>query len=223
MKRLLRWAIGVMAILLVLLIAAILARDVVLKAVTARSIEEETGLRAVIGELKTTLGSTAVRVRGLKLYNSAEFGGTLMADVPELLVDLDAEQAADGRLHFRNLKLVLSELNIVRNAAGRLNIDGVEKRIRERLVKRRKKKGEKFRFEFAGIDRMHLTVGTVFYADLKRFQRPLSFDLAVKDEVVTGLDTEEDLQKWAGAMISRILVQVLLGQLASVPDGGTHH
>ena len=222
MKRLLRWAIGVMAVLLVLLIVAVLARDVVLKAVTERSIEEETGLRAVIGELKTTLGSTALRVRGLKLYNPPEFGGTLMADVPELLVDLDAEQAADGRLHFRDLKLVLSELNIVRNAAGRLNIDGVEKRIRERLVKRRKKKGEKFRFEFAGIDRMHLTVGTVFYADLKRFQRPLSFDLAVKDEVVTGLDTEEDLQKWAGAMISRILVQVLLGQLASVPDGGTH-
>jgi hypothetical protein len=194
-------------------VALILLRDVVLKAVVERSLEEETGLRAVIGELTTTLGSGALRVRNLKLYNPPEFGGQLMADVPELVVDLDAAKAAGGKLHFRELKLNLSELNVVRNAAGRLNLDGVEKRIRERLHKRRKKRGEKFEFEFAGIERMELTMGQISYTDLQHPRRALAINLAVADEVVIDLRTEEDLEKWASALVFRILLQVPLRHL----------
>jgi hypothetical protein len=183
------------------------------KALAARSIEEETGLRAVIGELKTTLGSGAVRVRDLKLYNPAEFGGKLMANVPELVVDLDAAQAVDGKLQFRELRLSVMELNIVRNAAGRVNLDGVEKRVRERLHQRRKKRGEKFRFEFAGIERMQLNFGQVLFNDLRHPRRALAVNLSVTDEVVTGLKTEEELEAWASALVFRILLQTSLRQI----------
>jgi len=213
MKKFRRWAIGVLTGTVVLLLALVLLRDILLKAVAERSIEEETGLRAVIGELTTTLGSGAVRVRDLKLYNPPEFGGKLMADVPELVVDLAAAQAADGKLHFRELKLSLDELNVVRNEIGRLNLDGVEKRIRERLHQRRKKRGEKFRFEFAGIERMELTMGRVLYTDLKHPQLGLAVNLAVTNETVTDLKTEEDLENWASAMVFRILLQVSLRQI----------
>ena len=213
MKKFRRWAIGVLAGVLVLLAALVLMRDVILKAVVERSIEEETGLRVEIGELTTTLGSGALRVRNLKLYNSPEFGGKLMASVPELVVDLDAALAADGKLHFRELKLNFAELNVVRNAAGRLNLDGVEKRIRERLHKRRKKHGEKFEFKFAGIERMELTMGQVSYTDLKHPRRALAINLAVADEAVTDLRTTEDLEKWASALVFRILLQVPLRHL----------
>jgi hypothetical protein len=145
-----------------------------------------------------------------------------MADVPELVVDLDAAKAADGKLHFRELKLNFSELNVVRNAAGRLNLDGVEKRIRERLHKRRKKHGEKFEFEFAGIERMELTMGRVSYTDLKHPYHTLALNLAVKDELVTDLKTEEDLEKWASSMVFRILMQVPLRRLGkSLGSGAT--
>jgi len=215
MKKFRRWGIGVLAGVIVLLLALILWRDVVLKAVAEHSIEDETGLRAVIGELKTTLGSGAVRVRDLKLYNPPEFGGRLMADVPELVVDLDAAQAADGKLHFRQLKLNLAELNVVRNAAGRFNLDGVEKRIRERLHQRRKKRGEKFRFEFAGIERLQLNLGQILYADMRYPRHPLALNVAVTNETVTNLRTEEELGKWASALVFRILLQASLRQLGN--------
>jgi len=217
MKKFWRWTMGVLAGVLVLLLALILWRDALLKAVAEHSIEDETGLRAVIGELKTTLGSGAVRVRGLKLYNPPEFGGRLMADVPELVVDLDAAQAADGKLHFRQLKLDLAELNVVRNGAGRFNLDGVEKRIRERLHQRRKKRGEKFRFEFAGIERLQLNMGKVLYADMRYPRHTLALDLAVTNETVTNLQTEEELGKWASALVFRILLQTSLRQLGRGP------
>jgi hypothetical protein len=230
MKKFRRWAIGVLAGVVVLLLALVLLRDVLLKAVAERSIEEETGLRAVIGELTTSLGSGALRVRDLKLYNPPEFGGKLMANVPELLVDVDAARAADGKLHFRELRLNLAELNVVRNASGRLNIDGVEKRIRERLHKRRKKRGEKFEFEFAGIERMRLTMGQVLYTDLQHPRRALAVNLAVADETVTDLKTEEELEKWASALVFRILLQVSLRHVgkghvsedATLEDGAAH-
>jgi hypothetical protein len=154
----------------------------------------------------------------LKLYNPAEFGGTLMADAPEVFVDLDAEQAADGKLHFRRLKLILSELNVVKSTTGRLNIEGVQKRIRERLHRRKRRHGERFEFEFAGIEQMHLTVGKVLYTDLKWPLQPLALNLAVNDETVTDLKTEDDLENWAAAMVFRILMQISLNQLKTPPD-----
>ena len=214
-KKFLRWVIVALGVVVVLLLAALLSRDLVLKSLAARGIEEETGLRAVIGELTTTLGSGALHVRDLKLFNSPEFGGQLMADVPELYVDLDPEKAAGGKLHFRNLKLILTELNIVKNAAGRLNLDGVEKRVRERIRQRRERKGKKFEFEFAGLEQMQLTLRKVLYTDLKPPLRTRTLDLAVQDEVVTGLKSEEELSRWAGGMMFRILMQVSLSQLGA--------
>jgi len=214
-RKFLRWVIILLGAVLALLIAALLSRDIILKSLAAHRIEEETGLRADIGELNTTLGSGTLHVRNLKLYNPPEFGGELMADVPELFVDIDAEQAANGQIHFRQIKLTLSELNIVKNAAGRSNLDGVEKRVRERLHLRRKRKGEEFEFKFAGLDEMRLTLRKVLYTDLKPPARTRTLDLAVKDEIVTGLKTEEDLGRWAGGMMFRILMQVSLSQLGT--------
>jgi len=220
-KKILRWVGVVLGVVILLLIATLLSRDIILKSLAARSIEEETGLRAVIGELRTSLGSGVLHVRDLKLFNPSEFGGELMADVPELYVDLDAKSAFDGRLHFRSLKLILTELNIVKNTAGRLNLDGVEKRVRERIRQRRERKGGKFEFEFAGLERMQLTLRKVLYTDQKPPVRTRQLDLAMQDEVVTGLKSEEELGRWAGGMMFRILMQISLGQFSAPPAAET--
>lgn len=211
MKKFIRWIAVIAGALIVLLVILVLVRDPLMKLIAQFQIEAETGLRAEIGEFKTTLGTGVFEVRNLKLYNSPEFGGALMADVPELVVDIQPEKAANGILQFQLLKLELTALNIVKRADGRLNLDGVEKKIRERIARRKKKKGKDFEFEFGGIAEMRLTVRKVQYTDLKRPNLTQALDLAVQDEVVTGLKTEEDLQRWAGAMMFRILMHISLG------------
>ena len=207
MKRFLRWVVGGLAVLIALLIGLLLARNPILQAITKRGIEESTGLRAEIGEFRSEFGTTAIHIRNLRLYNPPEFGGALMASAPELMLDLDPEQAAEGRLHFRNLKLNLTELNVVKNLKGRFNLEGVEKKIRERLERRKRKKDQDFEFEYGGIEHMELTLGKVSFTDMARPQRSRSFDLGVKDEVVSDLKTEEDLQRWIGSMLFRILMR----------------
>src|ERR1051325_2986622 len=80
MRKLLRWLIGLLLVLIVALVGLILAKDAIFKALAERSVHQCTGLRAVIGQFNTTLGSAAFRLRDLKLYNAPEFGGTLLAD-----------------------------------------------------------------------------------------------------------------------------------------------
>ena len=207
MKKFLRWVVGGLAVLVVLLVGVLLARNPILKAITKQGIEESTGLRVEIGELESAFGSASIHIRDLRLYNPMEYGGALMASAPEVLLDIDAEQAAEGRLHFRNLKLNLTELNVVKNLKGRFNLEGVEKKIRERLERRKRKKNQDFEFEYGGIEHMELTLGTVSFTDMARPKRSRSFDLGVKDEVVSDLKTEDDLQRWIGAMLFRILMQ----------------
>ena len=53
-------------------------------------------------------------------------------------------------------------------------------------------------------------MGQVSYTDLKHPRRALAINLAVADEAVTDLRTEEELEKWASALVFRILLQVPL-------------
>jgi hypothetical protein len=220
LRRLIHVLATVLALLLVVIVVFILAKDSLLKPLAERAVEEETGLRAEITGFKTALGSGALHVVDVKLYNSAEFGGALMAIIPELALDLDLTEAAQGSLHFRDLKFNLTQLHVVRNTAGRLNVEGVQKTIRERLHKRRRKKGERFEFDFGGIDRMQLTLGNVYYTDLKHPNRRRTLDLGVENEAIV-LKNEDDLRHWAASMMLRIVLQVALTPTDQGPQTGT--
>jgi hypothetical protein len=213
MKRGLRWLAGLTGVCVVLLLLVVLTRNQWLGSVARHQIEASTGLRAEIGELITPLGTGRFEVRNLKLFNTGEFGDSLMAHVPELVVDINPQQAAEGRLHFHVLSLNVAALHIVRATSGRMNLEGVEKKLRER-IRRKKRKDDKFEFEFHGMDRLQLTLGQVQYTNLKRPGRSHAVDLAVKDEVATNLATEEDVQRWMGALLFRIAMQVTLSELA---------
>ena len=209
----LRWIIGALSVLLVTALVLILCRDLIFRGLVARGIQEGTGLRVELGQFHTSLGSSAIQLRQLKIFNPPQFGGALMASIPEFVIDLDPRQAADGKLHFRNLRLHLAELNIINSPEGRLNLEGIEKAVRTRMPRGRKRKEDKAGFEFEGVDQLTLTVGQVHYTDLRHPNRSRTMDLAIRDEVVTGLNSEEDLQRWAGALVSRILMQEALKSL----------
>jgi hypothetical protein len=220
-KSFLRWLGILFAVLILAGVALVLGRDPILRRIEERSIYESTGLRAEIGEFHSTLGSAAFVVRDLKLYNLAEFGGSLMAWIPELAVDVDASKVARGSLHFRSLRLNLAELHVVKSAAGRYNLDGMEKAVREHIERRRHRRpGEKQDLDFDGIDQLKFTLRHVRYTDLQDPRRTRSFDLGVDDEVVTTLKTEEDLQYWIGGLVFRVLVQQSLRNFESHSRGG---
>ena len=194
-----------MALLLIAGAAAWWKRDTFLKAIAARAIHRSTGLRVEIRAFQTGAKSGAVSMQGLRLYNYPEFGGSVLLDVPELVVELDRELAAAGRLRFKQLRLNLAELNVIQDSAGRWNFERLEREMTARNAARTNRAEP--RLEFAGIDEMHLTLGRIRYTDLKRSGRSRDIRVGVTNETVAGIRTEEQLQEWIGSFLFRVILQ----------------
>lgn len=206
-NRWLRRALWVLGTALVFVIGAALTRNLWLRPLILRNIEVETGLRAELEGFSCSLNLSSFQMRGLRLSQQVEFGGGLMADIPEIAVDLDTDLAARGKLHLHHLKLSLTRLNIVKNAAGQVSIQEFEQRLRERWKVR-----NELQWEYAGIDRLELSLRTVSYADLRSTNAPLAVDLAIEEKQMGTLQTQEQFGRWMGGLLLKLLMQVSFGQ-----------
>lgn len=204
LKKPLRWLIAVLAVLLGLAVLGLLFRDSFLKLAAQKRIEACTGMRVEIGKFKTGLRTPAIEMQGFKLYNAPEFGGSVLLDVPDLLVEFDPELASQGKLRFKQLRVNLAELNIIRDASGRWNIEKVEKEMTERNAARASRKEPKL--VFAGIDELRLTIGRINYTDNQKPSRSRRIDVNAHDELVHGINTDEDLQEWIGSFIFKTIL-----------------
>ena len=205
-----RWfrrALWVLVAAVVFVTLAAVTRGLWLKPLVVRNIEVESGLRVELESFSCSLNLSSFQMRGLRLFHQPEFGGGLMADVPEIAVDLDTDLAARGKLHLRHLKLSLTRLNIVKNTAGQVSIQEFEKRLRERWQVR-----NQLQWEYAGIDRLELSLRTVSYADLRSTNAPMAVDLAIEEKQVATLKTQEQLGRWLGGLLLKLLMQVSFGQ-----------
>lgn len=205
-----RWfrrALWVLVTALGFVAIAAVTRSLWLKPLVVRNIEVETGLRVELDRFGCSLNLSSFQMRGLRLFQPVEFGGGLMADLPEIAVDLDTDLAARGKLHLNHLKLSLNGLNIIKNAAGQVNIQEFEKRLRERWQVR-----NELQWEYAGIDHLELSLRTVSYTDLRTTNGPVAVDLAIEEKQVDKLKTQEEFGRWLGGLLLKLLMQVSLGQ-----------
>lgn len=201
----LRWLIAVLGVLLGLAVTGLLFRDSILKLAARKTLQACTGMRVEIANFKTGLRTPAIQMQGFKLHNYPEFGNSVLLDVPDLLVEFDSELAAQGKLRFKQLRVNLAELNIIRDAAGRWNIEKVEKEMTERNAARTNRNER--RLEFAGIEDLRLTIGRINYTDMQKPSRSRQIDVNIRDELVQGINTDEDLQDWIGAFIFKVILQ----------------
>ena len=205
MKKLLRWAIGIASSLLLLALLALLFRDSFFRLAAREAIHKSTGMRVEIATFKTALRHPAIEMHGVKLYNYTEFGDSLLLDVPDLIVEFDSQLAAQGKLRFKMLRLNLAELNVIRDTAGGWNLEKVEKEMTERNSARAQR-GEP-KLEFAGIDEMRLSIGRVTFRDSQKPSKSKEILVDMRNELVTGLKTDEDLQEWIGSFIFKVILQ----------------
>lgn len=208
MKKILRWFIAVAALLLVLCVVALLSKDAILKKVTVKRIKAETGLDAKIGGFQLSFSSGSLRLSDFKIQNEPEFGDSALVHIPKFDLVVDSQQAAGGKLRFKEVHFALAELNVVRSKTGELNIDALQKKqIPKTRTKKQKRDTD---LEFGGIDRLYLTLGKLRFTDLKDPRQNAEYDLAVQNEVIENIKTEEELQARIATILIRVLVQDLM-------------
>lgn len=206
MKFLVRWTFRLAILGIVLLVAALLLKDTVLKAVAERRIRQGTGMDATISRMDVGLLTPVFTMQGFKLYNAPEFGGAVFLEIPEVYLEDDPVAAATGKFHLKRVRLNLAQVNIVKSKSGKLNVDEL-KEVDAAGKGSKKSKDKSQGFEFGGIDVLHLSLGKIRYDDLQNPKNSRVYNLDLKNEEVRNLKTEEDVQNWMASLLLRLWIQ----------------
>lgn len=190
MKTLLKWCFRLLILLVVLLVAAVLLFDTIVTSLAESRIRSATGLDVKIGKLDIGVLHPRLTLENFKLYNAAEFGGAPMIDLPELHLEYDRAALSAGRLRLKLVRFNLAELNLVKSQAGRTNIMDLFTTLEAANLR----KTNRTPVEFAGVDTLNLTLGKIIQTDLSQSSPPREFDFRVKNQIITDLKTEQDVQ-----------------------------
>src|SRR5689334_6065629 len=129
MKKLFKWVLRIVIVLVVLLAVAVIFRNPIAKAVAESQIRKLTGFEAQIGSLDIGLSSPTVTITDYKLVNPAEFGGKAFVNIPELHVEYDRSVLWKRKLHLKVVRFNQAEVNVVENNEGKTNIELVQSRV----------------------------------------------------------------------------------------------
>ena len=101
MKTLWRWAFRLLILLIVLVVAGVLLLDPITREIIKYQIRKRTGLEAKIGRLSIGLFSPTITAENVVLYNSAEFGGSPLFEMPELFIEYDRAALRSNQAPFQ--------------------------------------------------------------------------------------------------------------------------
>ena len=151
-------------IALTALLALGFVKDAIVHTVLAGSLSKIAHVPVKISSVQVSFLRGSIRLRGLRVYNPRGFGDKLMLDVPQVYIALDTGALFQKRLHFREVKINLKELTVVKNKEGRLNIHalkpGEDEHEREKKQPKKAPKAPKM-----AMDKLSLSVGQVVYKD----------------------------------------------------------
>jgi len=117
-----KWLFRLLLLAVVLVVILALSLDSLLRVYMEHNLRAQTGMDAEIGRVSLGWFEPRLEIRDLKIYNPAAYGGTLFLDIREIHVEYDRRALLRSELHLTLLRFNLGELDIVKNAAGRLNV-----------------------------------------------------------------------------------------------------
>jgi hypothetical protein len=193
MKWLFKWLRRLVLLVVLLVVLLFVFKDSILRVVAEQRIRSQTGMDVKIGKLSAGIFSPVVTIENLKLYNTAEFGGTLFLDVPELHIECDPVALAQRKLRITLMRLNLAELAVVKNELGQTNVVSLMNRVRAQgppAGGAQKMPGD---FTFAGIDVLNLTLGRARFIDLKDARNNREIRVDLQNQVFKNVKSESDL------------------------------
>lgn len=188
---LVRWAFRSLVIVMVLTVGLILLKDTLVKGYVEHQLRKQTGLDVNIGWLEVGLLTPTLTVADLKLFNSAEFGGSPFLQVPDLHLEYRPETLLRRKLHLTLVRMALSEVNVVEGRDGRTNVVAVlpewttassPRNAHESLLG----------FKFTGIDTLNLSLGTLRYSSVRKPGKATEIKVGLKNEIFTDLKSIAD-------------------------------
>lgn len=178
--KILWWLTFVVIFMVIVLLAN---RDAIVKQLAERQIRAATGLEPEIGDFSVSVLDPKVTLNNFRLYNPAEFGGTLFLDVPELHIEYDRAALRRHELHLTFMRVNLHEVDVVKNAAGVTNLMSFLDKMAPRKSGGERTIAPLNGYKFTGIDLLNLSVGAAKFVDLKDQHRNRLVVIGIQDQI----------------------------------------
>ncbi len=193
------WWLTFVVIFLVIIVLA--NRDWIVKQLAERQIRNATGMEPELGDFSFGVLDPKVTLNNFRLYNTAEFGGALFLDVPELHIEYDRAALRRHELHITFMRVNLHEVDVVKNEAGATNLMSIVNMLAPR------KTGGGGRtvaplngYKFTGIDLLNISIGTAKFVDLKYERRNRMAGIGIQNQIYTNLVSPANLTGLSGQL-----------------------
>ena len=210
----------VLVIILVLLAAVYIARNVLIKALLVKVVKSTTGLTLSIDHFDVGIVTSYIDVKNMKLYNPPEFEDQLMIDLPELLFDFRFGALLKKKIHIEEMRINLKEFIVVKNSDGAVNLDSlkmVEKKKEETAEKEtpKEKLSEEKKTGSLQIDTFDLKIGTVLYKDYSKGKKPevKTYPLNINER----FENITDVSVLWSVILTKALMKTAIPALANFP------
>ena len=118
-----KFLLVIAVVLVVVILALVFGRNIIARTVVINGIKQVCGLKVDITKVDISLPK--VSVQGLRVYNPSGFSGEILADIPEVALDIDLAGVFKNKIHLKELKLDVREMNVVLNDQGDMNVNSL--------------------------------------------------------------------------------------------------
>lgn len=207
--------IVVAVVVIAVLLAVSVVKDVAIKTAVEKGAEFVTGLRLTTSGFNVGILRSIVSIKNLKLYNPKGFVDPVMVDMPEVYVDYDLPAIFGGTMHLREARINLAEFMVVKNKDGKLNLDSLKAITAQKQGKAAQdQSGKPMKMK---IDLLKLKIGKAVYKDYSAGGAPSvkEFNIGI-DDTYTNIDNPNTL---VSLIVVKALTGTAIGSLANFDVG----
>ena len=203
-------------IVLVILIVGSIVKNGIFQSILGSALSKAAHVPVRIGSTQVRFLSSGITLKGIKVYNPRSFPERLMVDAPLVSIDFDPPALFKNQLHFKDVKLNVKEVIVIKNRDGSLNVNAMKPTQDDRA--KSKKREPKDQMPALKIDRLSPTVGRVVYKDYSAGGEPAIqiFDVNIQDRVYTNIQNPTVL---VSLIMSEVLTRTALSRLANLDIG----
>ena len=113
---------SILLIVIVAVVSLVVFRNQVIQFVMARAVTQVTGFPTTVGGVNYNFPAD-IEIKGLHIENPSGFSEKVFADIPEIYLNFSLEEfLKKERIHIREMRLNIQQINIERNAEGVTNL-----------------------------------------------------------------------------------------------------
>ena len=178
------------------------------------AVQAVTHVPVKISSTNLSLVTTSISLKGVKIFNPSSYPDKLMLDAPEVAIHFDLPSYFKHELRFKEVKLNMKELVVIRNKDGSINVNELKPKETAKKKETQGKSAPKIK-----IDKLYLSIGKVVYKDYSMGSTPVvqTFDINMQNKEYRNIN---DLTVLTSLIMSEALMRTTLSKLANLDVAG---